>query len=706
MTENVQQTSQSNEDLVSNQLLSLRFDSQSSYVPDEELKDYANDFQQLHDNQQQKILSPMLNLANRQLSTNNYYLDSEISLNNRNQPYISQALHFSPLMKNQRQPQVQVREFHTSNSHNYEEEEESKQSDLFYLMADNTSGNQQFEGNQERQELQQSSYNTSSQMSPNPIDTSQSNNLYQVRAGTVLPFESIERQESADEESLNLLSYIPQQDDRNNILLSQPFNIQEDFVISNNDDEEDQNSSIIPDEQPNSFHIRLIPQAIAYDEERLDCDVPLSEDFSNDQFNIYDNKNPNEEAKIVKSNNDLSNLQTIYYVTPRGVVNSLRTYIEGDVTIGRQYINDNGVRPNDILLPVSDLAISRTHCRIIYKNGFKSIKRPVPATFLEFSKLFQQKQLQKSSVFLPIELRRIVLSYLKEPRQFYLQDLGSVHSTYYKVSKYFSQELRKGQNYQIGTDIYFNIVDIICSWNQQQQKSINNQQVNGFNNNPLGQQSLASYDDFMMYIAREYSFDTKIYGIEKQEFSKYLKQRKSRDHNQNNIDKTLTPQVFLPQHYSIVKLEIVTSGGISSSHLLVSKSNTQRMQFTLGRQATCDIVISQNTISREQCRFIFDCDQSIDIPAEPVKQILVNSAIEESKTQITSQQSTRKLNFNWSIRDGNEQRESANGTWLCLTDYRLRSFKQESEMLPIRQGSEFKISDTIFKIDYKERDKQ
>lgn len=38
--------------------------------------------------------------------------------------------------------------------------------------------------------------------------------------------------------------------------------------------------------------------------------------------------------------------------------------------------------------------------------------------------------------------------------------MGSVHGTYLKVFKDRSHKLRKGQNYQIGTDIYINITDI------------------------------------------------------------------------------------------------------------------------------------------------------------------------------------------------------------------------------------------------------
>ena len=38
--------------------------------------------------------------------------------------------------------------------------------------------------------------------------------------------------------------------------------------------------------------------------------------------------------------------------------------------------------------------------------------------------------------------------------------MGSVHGTYNKVAKDVSQQISKGQSYQIGTDVYFNIVDL------------------------------------------------------------------------------------------------------------------------------------------------------------------------------------------------------------------------------------------------------
>lgn len=55
---------------------------------------------------------------------------------------------------------------------------------------------------------------------------------------------------------------------------------------------------------------------------------------------------------------------------------------------------------------------------------------------------------------------------------------------------------------------------------------------------------------------------------------------------------TLGTIIQPPKPYSLVKLEIVTSGGISSYHLFVSRTDNERIEYKLGRSATCDIVIS------------------------------------------------------------------------------------------------------------------
>ena len=118
----------------------------------------------------------------------------------------------------------------------------------------------------------------------------------------------------------------------------------------------------------------------------------------------------------------------VYIITPRGMVGSLRTRWKGDIQIGRQHIQDDGTTPNDIVLATDDLAVSRVHCRIIYQDGFLektkgvSNKRMIPKLFFEFFKIFSDRHLSKNPKikYLPTEIRMIILSYLRKPRNFFL----------------------------------------------------------------------------------------------------------------------------------------------------------------------------------------------------------------------------------------------------------------------------------------------
>ena len=103
--------------------------------------------------------------------------------------------------------------------------------------------------------------------------------------------------------------------------------------------------------------------------------------------------------------------------------------------IGRQTVTEEGLRPNDVMLSVNDLAISRSHCRIIYQDGFKNMKRKIPDGWLEFSKLFCTSR-ACGAKFLPVDIRRIILKYVRLPRNFFIQDLGSVHGTYIQMGTY------------------------------------------------------------------------------------------------------------------------------------------------------------------------------------------------------------------------------------------------------------------------------
>ena len=117
--------------------------------------------------------------------------------------------------------------------------------------------------------------------------------------------------------------------------------------------------------------------------------------------------------------------------------------------IGRQTVTEEGHRPNDVMLSVNDLAISRTHCRIIYQDGFKSMKRKIPDGWLEFSKLFSRARASRTT-FLPVDIRRIILKFVRLPRNFFIQDMGSVDGTYIQMGTYSEPQALQSQHLQKG----------------------------------------------------------------------------------------------------------------------------------------------------------------------------------------------------------------------------------------------------------------
>ena len=101
----------------------------------------------------------------------------------------------------------------------------------------------------------------------------------------------------------------------------------------------------------------------------------------------------------------------------------------------------------------------------------------------------------------------------------------------------------------------------------------------------------------------------------------------------------------------------------------------QKEEFIVGRLQECDININQNTISRRQCRFFHQ--QLVTINTSP--RVLFEDGM-------------------WKIADGAHRKDSANGTWISLTDYRVRRERMESEPRVIDNFTEIKVSDTILRV--------
>ena len=63
--------------------------------------------------------------------------------------------------------------------------------------------------------------------------------------------------------------------------------------------------------------------------------------------------------------------------------------------------------------------------------------------------------------YLPPVLFPYILSFIKEPRLFWIVDLGSVCGTYLKVSHDDPVELQEGQTYLVGNDINIDIEYVV-----------------------------------------------------------------------------------------------------------------------------------------------------------------------------------------------------------------------------------------------------
>lgn len=252
--------------------------------------------------------------------------------------------------------------------------------------------------------------------------------------------------------------------------------------------------------------------------------------------------------QVIRTTVEVFQPQT-YFISSRGVHQSLRQPADGYFRIGRQQITETGQRPNDLMLPPSDRAISRSHCMINYKPFFNAIPPDVWVAFL----MGYHPRLGKKSVLqiLPIDLFRYILSFLKEQRYPLLIDLGSMCGTYVKVSNTAPIELETGLSFLVGSDINIEIDRII------------NHPV------PLSLNPELTIDDYA------YSGELDI-----------------------NLQEG--PHVII----KVSKIFNDSDTTMQSSTWKFSSEEKFKV-FTIGRSQICDINLPENTISRTQCRVIY-----------------------------------------------------------------------------------------------------
>lgn len=242
---------------------------------------------------------------------------------------------------------------------------------------------------------------------------------------------------------------------------------------------------------------------------------------------------------VIVQNSSMGSVLNTYSVTLDGCAGSLRERHGFEVNIGRQKVTEEGEFPNDIVLPPSDRAISRTHCTLNYSNF---LKREVDQSWLAFLACYHPRA-GRNSVFhcLPQPLFRYILDYLKEPRALTVTDLGSVFGTYLRITNTESYPLNSQQQFLIGKDLLLDIESVV--------------------NEPV--------------LLTEMSDDGVLLPI---------------------LDYSESPQLRL----SVFKQQLEDSTQQKVTYCFIPESGFR--QVTIGRSQMCDIQVSDTTISRTQCR--------------------------------------------------------------------------------------------------------
>jgi len=139
-------------------------------------------------------------------------------------------------------------------------------------------------------------------------------------------------------------------------------------------------------------------------------------------------------------------INTTYVITERGLPCSQKTHNTHYISIGRQQINDQGIRPNDIMLFPTDPSISRSHFKLYHKEFYEALdlskNRMLTMMMLTIAKCKKIDGEQiPGSYYNGLNSNEIyhIMKYIPPPKKIAIEDNGTIYGTYYKV-KSFSVE--------------------------------------------------------------------------------------------------------------------------------------------------------------------------------------------------------------------------------------------------------------------------
>ena len=161
-------------------------------------------------------------------------------------------------------------------------------------------------------------------------------------------------------------------------------------------------------------------------------DYELKHYFDDNHLNLTQKVDPYIELKVLRTseNVDLRCVPNSYIIGENGLNCSMKNHNRDVTTIGRQQINQDMIRPNDIMLFPTDSSLSRCHLTIYHKNFFDEIKKykaDVDTTI----------RISKRSKYscLPQQIWYGIIHFLKPRLCLEIQDQGTIYGSYVKINE-------------------------------------------------------------------------------------------------------------------------------------------------------------------------------------------------------------------------------------------------------------------------------
>ena len=143
----------------------------------------------------------------------------------------------------------------------------------------------------------------------------------------------------------------------------------------------------------------------------------------------YLNKNsPYITLKLIDSCVDLRTCTNKYFIGENGIDCSMKNHNNEYISIGRQQINENAIRPNDIMLFPTDPSISRSHFKIYHQELFNEYNRHKVNIDL-INRIFMKNKFYS----LPYHIWIQIMIYLKPRKSIKIVDNGTIYGTYVQI---------------------------------------------------------------------------------------------------------------------------------------------------------------------------------------------------------------------------------------------------------------------------------